>query len=150
MDNQVSQPLHGELQCYPVRLRPGQEVSSVLASFVRQHSLTSAHVLTCVGSVTQARLRMANAQVTQDFEGPFEIVSLVGTLSGGEAGHLHVSLSDAKGNVIGGHVISMTVFTTAEVMIGNCKGVKFSRPDDPETGYDELAFEQSADAVAGK
>ena len=48
-----------------------------------------------------------------------EIVSLVRTLSDG--GHLHTSLSDSQGRVIGGHVMEyMIVFTTAEIIIGDC------------------------------
>ena len=54
-----------------------------------------------------------------EVQGRHEIVSLVGTLAG--EGHLHASLSDHHGCVIGGHVMgNMIVFTTAEVVIGNC------------------------------
>jgi len=46
--------------------------------------------------------------------GPFEITSLMGTLAAG--GHLHISLSDADGHVIGGHLVGDDVIhTTAEV-----------------------------------
>lgn len=66
-----------------------------------------------------------------------EIVSLVGTLSDG--GHLHVSLSDAQGVVIGGHLLGdMVVFTTAEIVIGECEQVTFKRELDPRTGFGEL------------
>lgn len=67
-----------------------------------------------------------------------EIVSLVGTLSAG--GHLHVALSDAQGHVVGGHVLGdMVVFTTAEIVVGDCSELKFTRPFDPRTGFPELA-----------
>jgi predicted DNA-binding protein with PD1-like motif len=70
----------------------------------------------------------------------FEILSLVGTLSG-KSGHLHVSLGDEDGGVIGGHVMGdMIVYTTAEVVIGDCSDVKFSREFDQRTGYDELTI----------
>ena len=73
------------------------------------------------------------------YQGPFEIVSLVGTLSGGVGGHLHISLSDNKGQVVGGHVVGdLVIYTTAEVVIGECEGVRFEREMDRETGYDEL------------
>ena len=66
-----------------------------------------------------------------------EIVSLVGTLSAG--GHLHVALSDAQGQVIGGHVMGdMIVFTTAEIVVGDCTDLTFSRPFDSHTGFPEL------------
>ena len=67
-----------------------------------------------------------------------EIVSLVGTLSDG-SGHLHASLSDAKGGVVGGHVVGdMVVFTTAEVVIGECEQITFKREMDHMTGFSEL------------
>lgn len=66
-----------------------------------------------------------------------EIVSLVGTLTAG--GHLHVALSDAQGQVIGGHVMGdMIVFTTAEIVVGDCTDLTFSRPFDSHTGFPEL------------
>ncbi|KAH9499635.1 hypothetical protein Btru_074319 [Bulinus truncatus] len=132
----------GPLRCYPVRLHPGEEIYSTLLDFVRSNNLTSSFVISCVGSVVSADLRMANAEVIRHVEGHYEIVSLVGTLSGGNSGHLHVCLSDEHGDVIGGHVLgNMVVYTTAEVMIGNTEGLKFSRPEDHETGFDELAIE---------
>ncbi|CAL1543564.1 unnamed protein product [Lymnaea stagnalis] len=136
--------ISGPLQCYPVRLHPGEEIYSTLLEFVRANNLTSAFVLSCVGSVVRAKLRMANGELIQHVEGHFEIVSLVGTLSGGDLGHLHICLSDEHGEVIGGHVLGdLVVYTTAEVMIGNTSGVTFSRPDDPETGFDELLIERT-------
>lgn len=70
-------------------------------------------------------------------EGPFEIVSLVGTLSAG--GHLHGSFSDREGQVIGGHILGdAVIYTTAEVVIGNCSASKFTREHCVKSGYDEL------------
>lgn len=66
-----------------------------------------------------------------------EIVSLVGTLNNG--GHLHAALSDGEGRVVGGHVLGdMVVFTTAELVIGECESLQFEREFDEETGFDEL------------
>ena len=74
-----------------------------------------------------------------DLKAYYEIVSLVGTLS--DSGHLHVSLSDKDGGVIGGHVMGdMIVFTTAEVMIGVCPDMHFERKMDERTGFPELTI----------
>lgn len=74
------------------------------------------------------------------YEGHFEIVSLVGTLSSG--GHLHMSISDAEGNVFGGHVFGdVIVYTTAEVIVGNCPAAVMNREEDKRTGYKELTVQ---------
>ncbi|ESP02859.1 hypothetical protein LOTGIDRAFT_110886 [Lottia gigantea] len=125
--------------CYPLRLQPEQEIRTCLLEHIKTHHLKAAFILTCVGSVTQATIRLANADEIIDIKGPFEIVSLVGTLSGGDGGHLHISLSDVEGKVIGGHVIgNLIVHTTAEILIGECKHTEFNREMDSQTGYDEL------------
>jgi len=73
-----------------------------------------------------------------ELDGRHEIVSLVGTLS--EGGHLHASLSDVKGGVVGGHVMGdMVVFTTAEIVIGDCCQLEFTREMDDKTGFKELS-----------
>ncbi|XP_063429383.1 bifunctional protein GlmU-like [Mytilus trossulus] len=129
--------------CYPLRLHPGQEIKESLISFVNKNKLNAAFIMTCVGSVTHASLRMSDSKTVKEYEGSFEIVSFVGTLSAG--GHLHASLSDKDGNVFGGHVMgNMIVYTTAEIMVGECSGALFSREHDTTTGFKELLIEKPA------
>jgi len=134
------------LSCYALRLKPGQEIRECLLNYVKDNNLEAPFVLSCVGSVTQATLRLADASRDTPHEiievtGRHEIVSFVGTLAG--EGHLHASLSDKDGHVMGGHVIgNMKVFTTAEVVIGNCDMLSFTRETDDETGFDELVVKQ--------
>lgn len=71
-----------------------------------------------------------------DIVHPTEIVSVEGTLSGG--GHLHVALSDSTGKIVGGHLLELTIDTTAEVVIGECSAISFSRVFDNSTGFHEL------------
>jgi predicted DNA-binding protein with PD1-like motif len=79
----------------------------------------------------------------------FEIVSLVGTLSSTGGHHLHISLSNKDGNVLGGHVFGETNdFTTAEVVIGECVDLKFDRDYDSQSGYDELVVKQRDTSLA--
>ncbi|KAL8594391.1 hypothetical protein ACOMHN_032978 [Nucella lapillus] len=139
--SEFQEPLcyEGRMKVIASRFTPGQELRQSLLSLVRAHNLKAAYVLTCVGSLTKATLRLADSTTIATYNGPFEIVSLVGTLSG-KAGHLHISLSDNKGLVIGGHVVGdLIIHTTAEVVIGECEGVKFEREKDRETGFHELA-----------
>lgn len=69
--------------------------------------------------------------------GPFEVTSLVGTLN--PEAHLHICLSDSEGTTVGGHVLGgLEVFTTAEVVVGEAVGLKFTREMDHKTGFPEL------------
>ncbi|XP_052766018.1 bifunctional protein GlmU-like [Mya arenaria] len=125
------------LKTYALRLKPGDEITSSMQSFIEANQLEAAFVLTCVGSVTEMTLRMADSVTIKRYNGPFEIVSLVGTVSAG--GHLHGSFSDKEGVVIGGHVVGgMKVYTTAEVVIGECSGYTFTREPCGMSGYNEL------------
>ncbi len=77
------------------------------------------------------------------FDEHFEILSLVGTVSGGN-GHLHISLGRHDGSVIGGHVMGdHIVYTTAEVVMGECCGLEYNREFDEASGWPELVVKES-------
>ncbi|XP_016848982.1 bifunctional protein GlmU [Anolis carolinensis] len=132
------------LSVYALRLGPGEDILSTLVKFVKDRKLKSPFVMTCVGSISKATLRLANAIASNTnkivhLNERFEIVSLVGTLN--EAPHLHICLSDKDGKTIGGHVVSdLIVFTTAEIVVGECDGLWFSREMDGSTGFPELVI----------
>jgi predicted DNA-binding protein with PD1-like motif len=94
------------MEVFVIRLLPGDNLQEKLVEFVKEKRLQNAFVITCVGSLTSAKIRLANADLTRDFSGHFEIVSLVGTIDPDGEHHLHISISDDKGNVFGGHVFS--------------------------------------------
>jgi len=134
------------LTVHPMRLKPGTELRSALLRYVEENNLRAPFVMTCCGSLTKATLRMAshtpadgmNKVITYDEH--FEICSLVGTLS--SSGHLHIVLGREDGTSVAGHVVGdLIVFTTAEVVIGECQGATFLREHDPATGFDELKVE---------
>jgi hypothetical protein len=60
------------------------------------------------------------------------------------------SVSDAKGNVWGGHLISGTIFTTLELVLGVIQNVEFSRAMDSNTGYNELVVNSSFEMPKNK
>lgn len=118
------------------RLLPGEDLRMALLE--RARAWPAAFVATCVGSLGHATLRHATAETGTRREGPFEIVSLVGTLEPG-GGHLHIALADADGRMWGGHLLDgSAVHTTAEIVIGILEEVRFARTFDPRSGYDEL------------
>lgn len=130
-----------------IRLHPGQEVRAGILELACRENFEAGFVMTCVGSVTKARLRLAKATASNKsneirlFEGKHEILSLVGTVNGKDgSSHLHASLGDEFGNVVGGHVVGdMEVFTTAEIVLGECNSLKWTRPFDKATGFHELS-----------
>ena len=138
------------LSIYALRLHPGDDLLECLAAYVKANSLRAAFVVTCVGSLTNARLRFANKPHATELSGHFEIVSLVGTFAGDAGAHLHASISDGDGRVIGGHILpGCLVYTTAEVVLGEALDLVFSRPTDPATTWAELLVEsRAAGAVA--
>lgn len=121
-----------------LRLKPGQDLKLELQRLCEQHQLKAACIVTCVGSLTAMKLRLANQPSGSDFAGPLEIVSLVGTLSQ-NGSHLHLSASDSSGKTIGGHLLDgCLVYTTAEIVIGVFDEAEFLREFDPQSGSKEL------------
>ncbi|XP_034555510.1 bifunctional protein GlmU-like [Notolabrus celidotus] len=134
------------LQVHAVRFGPGQELLGSLQAFVEEAGLKAPFIITCVGSVTKATLRLAKATATNPNEilhlsGHYEIVSLVGTLN--PDAHLHVCLADGEGQTVGGHVMGgLEIFTTAEVVIGEATQLQFRREMDERTGFPELEVQK--------
>lgn len=134
------------MRAYALRVPPGAELKSTLMSYVEDRNLGAVCVVTCVGSLKAATLRMAgadrdsaDADHTETRTERFEILSLVGTLSTSHGCHLHISLGDSAGKSWGGHCVGgMTVNTTAEVVLAECEGLSFERHYDYRTGFKEL------------
>lgn len=130
--------LPSTMRTYALRLRPGQDVRQQLNALVEQQQIKAGAIVTCVGSLTQATLRLANQETPSVYRGHFEIVSLVGTLST-NGSHLHLAVSDSTGRTLGGHLLDGNlVYTTAELVLGVLEDVEFRREPDPTFGYREL------------
>ncbi len=127
------------LKVHVLRLIPGDDPYLKLESFVNEKKLRAVIILTGVGSLTKASIRYANDPKATVLDGPFEIVSLTGTLSAQGGSHIHISISDAKGKTLGGHLLAGSkIFTTLEVALGEVNDVEFSRVLDPVSTYKEL------------
>lgn len=134
------------LQVEVLRLAPGDDLRGALeaafAGFAQRgpgsEGAGAACVLSAVGSLSQAVLRYAAEPAGSQIALPLELISLSGTLSV-DGAHLHISVADAQGTVLGGHVMpGCIVRTTAEVVLGLLPGWHFSRALDAATGYQEL------------
>ena len=123
---------------YAIRLQPGQDLRREIERFAQQENLQAGFIATCVGSLDRTALRLANQKDVTTFPGHMEIVSLVGTLSP-DGVHLHLSVADETGTMIGGHLVQGSrVYTTAELVIGEARELQFRRVIDPHTTYREL------------
>lgn len=132
------------LQAIALRLTPQQDLMLELEALVQTHHLQAACVLTCVGSLSQATLRMANQEQDTVYTGPFEIVSLTGVM--GMAGsHYHLAIADSTGRTCGGHLrVGCQIYTTAELVIGVMPALRFGREFCPMSGYLELSIASQA------
>ena len=121
-----------------LRLSPGSDLRASLLEYCSEQHLAAACVLTCVGSLERTVIRFADAPHGSVLAQKFEVLGLSGTLSHYGA-HLHVTLGDALGRVLGGHLLDGSlVYTTAEIVLGLLPDTEFRRTLDPATGYAEL------------
>lgn len=130
------------MKIYVLRLMPGSDLRLKIAEFAKKKHIKAGAVITCVGSLTQATLRLAKDLQVKTYKDTFEIVSLVGTFEEDDM-HLHMSICDKNGNTIGGHVRpGCIVHVTAELVLGELENYVFDRQFDKNTGYEELEITQ--------
>jgi len=128
------------LRTIAARLTPGEDLRDAIERLAHEHHVEAGCVMSAVGSLGTAALRLAGAETFAKFTGPFEIVSLSGTLSPSGV-HLHLSIAGADGHAVGGHLVhGCIVHTTVEVVVADLAGMRFARMPDATTGYKELSI----------
>ena len=126
------------MKTHTFRLKPGQDLFDSIESFVMEKHIEAGCVLSSVGSLTRAMIRLANRSYYTEYTGHFEIVSITGTISI-YGSHLHISISDGDGITIGGHLVSgCKVYTTAEIVLAVFPDIIYKREFAEDSGYDEL------------
>lgn len=120
------------------RLIKGQDLKQEIVKYVTDNNIEAGIVKCGVGCVYEAKFRLANAEYYFYRKDNYEIVSLMGTVSKNGC-HIHISLADREGKVIGGHLVDgCLVNTTAEICIEELDNYSFNREFDENTGYKEL------------
>ena len=128
------------MRSYTFRLKPEQDLLDQIEKFVNENEIEAGCALACVGSLTQATLRLANRESHTVYRGHFEIVSLTGTVST-HGSHLHIAISDRDGRTIGGHLVEgCTIYTTAEIVIAAFPQLVYKREPCELSGYPELVI----------
>jgi predicted DNA-binding protein with PD1-like motif len=134
------------MKVVPLRLHSGEDLRRALEAWMgeQQQQRQAGCMISAVGSLSVAHLRLAGASETTTICGELEIISLSGTLSP-DGAHLHIAIADSSGAVIGGHLgPGSLVRTTAELVIGLLPEWRFRRELDPATGYAELQISPQA------
>jgi predicted DNA-binding protein with PD1-like motif len=131
------------MKVVPLRLQPGTDLRRALEVWMGEQEEKAGCLISAVGSLSVAQLRLAGATETTGIHGDLEILSLCGTLSP-DGAHLHIAVANSNGAVLGGHLCpGSLVLTTAELVIGLLPEWRFRRELDPATGYAELGISRN-------
>ena len=125
------------------RIKPDQELFSEIKNYCQLNKITSGIILGIIGSLKHATLSYI-AELPAKYEefnyaGPLELVCAQGSIATIEnvpALHIHIQISQENG-CHGGHLVSATVFSTAEVVIGELD-YQLRRRYNDYTGLKEL------------
>jgi predicted DNA-binding protein with PD1-like motif len=125
------------------RVKPDQELLAEIAGYCRDNAVTSGIIIGIIGSLTKARLsflqELPGKYTSEDFTGPLEIVAAQGSvalMNGETIVHIHIQIA-SKNACRGGHLVDATIFSTAEVTIGELD-YQLHRQFDSYTGLNEL------------
>ena len=120
------------------RLNPYQDLKKEIHNYCTANGILAGAIVSAVGSLVQAKVRLAGSGDFFEANEKFEIVSATGTVSQ-NGSHLHIAIADTAGRVVGGHLVDGNlVYTTCEIIIINLSEFEFRREPDPVTGYNEL------------
>lgn len=121
-----------------VRLITGDDLREGIERILKENNVKAGALLSVVGSLSKATLRMPGGKLTKEWNEDLEIVGATGTLSI-NGSHIHISISDKEGKVFGGHLTKgCIVRTTAEIVILSFGDVEYKREFDNKTGFNEL------------
>lgn len=127
------------------RFDKGEELLEQLKAIALREDVRLAEVsaLGAVDDFTVGVYKVAEKKYyANSFRGPFEIVSLTGTIStmnGEYYAHLHMSAGNDKGEVFGGHLNRAMISATCELVIHVIDG-RVERRYDEEVGLNLFEF----------
>ena len=126
------------------RLKPGDDLFLSIKKYVIEKKIQAGFIMTCVGSLQEINIRLANADKFLVKKDHFEIVSLVGCVGCNDRYHLHISVSDNEGNTKGGHLKENNiVYTTAEIVLGELPKLSFNKVNNPGEDWPELQIKNN-------
>jgi predicted DNA-binding protein with PD1-like motif len=140
------------------KLQPFTDFVASLNEACKAHNVQSGCVVTAIGSLNGAELKVPMARPELKFgygygpdslrlEGPLALVSMSGFICHANDGsiepHLHVTLADSGGNVHAGHLNlnNVRVLLTVECVIGVFDGIDMRMVTDRERGIRVVRME---------
>jgi predicted DNA-binding protein with PD1-like motif len=125
----------------PLRLQPSQDLKASLEAWIARQPGGSGWIVSGIGSLSRLQLRLAGRTEPSVFHQDLEILSLQGSLSR-DGSHIHVTVADQNGLVLGGHLSNGSVVrTTAELLVTPLPRWQLRRTPDAGTGYSELMIQ---------
>src|SRR5690606_6334406 len=115
-----------------IRLHDGYDLLEEIEKLAASHAIQAGVILSAVGSLRESKIRVPIMQNEVKYITPknLEIDNLQGTVSVNGC-HLHISVSDVDGNVMGGHLKEGNIIrTTCELVIGILSDTVFKREPD--------------------
>ena len=88
---------------YVKRLTKGDDLKKEIEQLFYENKLSAAVILSGVGCLNHVEIRLAKGKDYFIKDDDYEIISINGTISK-DGSHIHIGLSDCKGNTIGGHL----------------------------------------------
>lgn len=126
------------MKTHAFRLTNGQDLKQEIVTYCKENKVEAGYICSLVGCLYEVNIRLAGAEKFFHKEEDFEIVSATGTLSM-DGVHIHLSVSDCKGQTFGGHLSNgCYINTTCEVILCELDEYTFNRKHDEITGYKEL------------
>jgi predicted DNA-binding protein with PD1-like motif len=127
------------LRTFVVVMDKGDEAFGALTAFAGENSVTAAG-LTAVGAASAVSLGYFDPEISDyrstEFTEQLEVLSLVGDIAlkdGEPAVHAHLTLGRKDSSTIGGHLQSLTVWPTLEVVVTETPA-HLTKTVDPTTG----------------
>ena len=108
---------------YVIRLEKGEEITEQLKAFAVREGVKLATVQ-AIGAVNDFSVGAFNTTekkyYSNDFQGTYEIVSLLGTITTKDGvfySHLHMCAADETGRAVGGHLNRAVISATCEMFV---------------------------------
>lgn len=124
------------------RLVKGDLLKESIDKYCIKNNIKAGVIVSSVGCLSKAYIRNAGASKIFELREDLEIISLNGTVSKNRV-HLHISVSNEKLQVFGGHLENgCVVNSTCELCILELTAVEFDKYFDDKTGYNELLIKK--------